>query len=168
MRLPSSGKRAFAIATLLLALASVAPAQQTSKPATYSSHGYAYFAASARPGGFGEGLGFGGGAETLVYKGLGLGGEIGYLLPRSAPSGGYGLLSANPSYHFVNRKKPGKLAPFVTGGYSLAFRSGSISMFNYGGGVTYWLSEKIGLRFEVREHRRGGGILMFRTSVTFR
>ena len=130
MRLRSSGRRALVITTLLLALASVAPAQQKSTPAPHSSHGYAYFAASGRPGGFGEGLGFGGGAEGLVYKGFGLGGEIGYVFPRNEFGCGFGLFSANPSYHFVNRKNPRKLIPFVTGGYSLAFRSGSVSMFN--------------------------------------
>src|SRR5262245_57461694 len=69
-------------------------------------------------------MGVGGGGEVLVYKGLGLGGDIGYLFPSRDPGSGVGLVSVNPSYHFVNRRSLGKVVPFVTAGYAAAFRSG--------------------------------------------
>lgn len=96
-------------------------------------------------------LHFGGGGEGLLYKGLGVGGEIGYLGLARSLGDGFGVFSANGSYHFRTRSDR-KLAPFVTAGYSLAFRSGTANMFNFGGGVHYWFCEKVGLRLEFRDH----------------
>lgn len=92
----------------------------------------------------------GAGGEALVYKGLGLGAEIGYLAPFKSGSDGFGIFSVNPSYHFKTSNS--KLVPFVTGGYSLAFRSGSSSGGNFGGGVQYWMKDHLGLRVEFRDH----------------
>jgi hypothetical protein len=92
----------------------------------------------------------GAGGEGLVYKGLGLGAEIGYLAPFESASDGFGIFSVNPSYHFKTSNS--KLVPFVTGGYSLAFRSGSASGGNFGGGVQYWMKDHLGLRLEFRDH----------------
>lgn len=94
----------------------------------------------------------GAGAEGLVYKGLGIGGEIGYLAPTSSLGDGFGVLSVNGSYHFRNATASGKVVPFVTGGWSLAFRSGSANGVNFGGGIDYWFKDRLGLRFEVRDH----------------
>ena len=41
---------------------------------------------------------FGAGGEALVHKGLGVGAELGYLAPTDGD--GFGLFSANASYHF--------------------------------------------------------------------
>lgn len=92
------------------------------------------------------------GGEGLVYKGLGVGGEIGYLAPTRSLGDGFGVLSVNGSYHFLNATSSGKVVPFVTGGWSLAFRSGSSNGVNFGGGVDYWFKDRVGLRFEVRDH----------------
>lgn len=97
-------------------------------------------------------LHLGGGGEAYIYKGLAAGGEIGYLFPRSGFGYGVGLLSANGSYHF-NRGTHWKIQPFVTGGYTLAFRSGAVNLWNAGGGLTYWMSNRAGLRVEFREYR---------------
>jgi hypothetical protein len=92
----------------------------------------------------------GGGGERLVHKGLGLGADIEYLAPFRDPGNGLGIISPDISYHF---SRGSKLVPFVTGGYSLAFRSGATaSGGNFGGGVQYWMKDHIGLRFEVRDH----------------
>src|SRR2546426_11781921 len=78
--------------------------------------GYVFVApTTTTEGGFG--LHFGVGGEGLVYKGLGVGGEIGYLGAAQALSEGAGVLSPNVSYHFTKASKSGKFAPFVTSGY---------------------------------------------------
>lgn len=113
-------------------------------------------------------LHIGGGGEGLVYKGLGLGAEVGYFTPFSRFSDGVGILSVDVSHHF-NRKE--KLVPFVTGGYSLGFRSGSSSGGNFGGGVQYWASDRVGLRFEFRDHIFSSDsphFYSFRAGISFR
>jgi hypothetical protein len=96
-------------------------------------------------------LHFGVGGEGLVHKGLGIGGEIGYLGSARGLQEGVGLFSANGSYHFKNAGAYGKLVPFVTGGYSLIFRGGKTNGVNFGGGVNYWFREGVGLRLEFRD-----------------
>jgi hypothetical protein len=88
------------------------------------------------------------GGEGLVSRGLGLGGEIGYLAPPGRLEAGVGLFSANGSYHF---RRGQKLVPFVTGGYSLLFRSGAAHGANFGGGINYWFRDRIGWRLEFRD-----------------
>jgi hypothetical protein len=99
----------------------------------------------------GEGAFFhvGGGGEALVVGGLGVGAELGYFAPTSQPGDGLGILSVNPSYHFKNSSRA---VPFVTGGFSLAFRGGSSGGGNFGGGVQYWFSDRAALRVEFRDH----------------
>ncbi len=122
----------------------MAPSGSGTDNKPYRGHGFAYFAVGGRTSDFDDLLGAGGGD-------------------------GIGLLSLNPSYHFADRHTPRKLVPFVTGGNSLAFRSGTLSLFNYGGGATYWLSKRIGLRLKERDHRRGGSFAsFFRAGLTFR
>jgi hypothetical protein len=106
-----------------------------------------------------------------VYKGLGVGGELGYVTPWHAFSNGLGVLSADGSYHF-NRSE--KVVPFVSSGYTLLFRSGSINGVNFGGGVNYWFRERVGLRLEFRDQvgLSGGGSTThfygFRVGMSFR
>jgi hypothetical protein len=94
-------------------------------------------------------LHFGGGGEAFIHKGLAAGAEIGYVLPWRAPGDGIGMLSLDASYHVP---RGSKLAVFVTGGYSLGFRSQTANFLNLGGGATYWFKKKEGIRFEVRNH----------------
>lgn len=97
-------------------------------------------------------LHFGGGGEALLYKGLGIGAELGYVAPMEGMSDGIGLLSINGIYLFRSRTHP-KLEPFLTGGGSLGFVSGgAFGGMNFGGGVQYWMRKRIGLRFEFRDH----------------
>src|SRR5438067_1141473 len=114
----------------------------------HSAQGYAYFSPGASsPGNTGT-MQVGGGGEGLVYKGFGLGGELGYVAPWSSFSRGLGVLSADGLYDF-NRSE--KLVPFVRSGYTLFFRSGAVNGINFGGGVNYWFRERVGLRLEVRD-----------------
>lgn len=116
-------------------------------------------------------LHFGGGGEGLVYKELAVGGEIGYFAPTKALNDGLAIISANASYHYLGSDPERKFVPFITGGYTLGFRGLAASSFNVGGGAQYWLSRKVGLRFELRDHALSRGKIEFfeiRFGVTFR
>ena len=96
-------------------------------------------------------LHFGGGGEAYLYRGLGIGAEIGYLGPAGYLGEGIGVFSANGLYNFSPERRR-RVQPFVTGGYSLAFRDGTANCVNFGGGIHYWFSDKLGLRLEFRDH----------------
>jgi hypothetical protein len=112
--------------------------------------GYAFVAPGAAAGGDSSAtLHVGAGGEGLISGGLGLGGEVGYLTRWRDNASGFGLASANVSYHF-NRDR--RLVPFFTGGASLAFNNGTSGGGNVGGGVQYWFAERAALRLEFRTH----------------
>jgi hypothetical protein len=116
----------------------------------------------AAPGGIsnaGTTLHLGGGADVLIWKGLGASVEGGYVGPIRSMDYGIGLVSANALYQFG---RPGrtKVTPFVTGGYSVGFRSSAGDAVNVGAGANYWITERTALRFEVRDHVPiGSGII---------
>lgn len=112
----------------------------------------------------------GGGGDWFIYKGLGVGVDLGYQFARREPGDGVGLASLNGAYHFVDPSRLGKLVPFVTAGYAIGFRSGHLSMFNYGGGAKYWFHRRIGFRAELRDFRARGGqyMLALRFGLAFR
>ena len=60
-----------------------------------------------------------------------------------------GIFSPGVVYQFHTRRKT---VPFVTGGYTLAFRSGAYNLFHFGGGVNHWFNSRWGIRVEVRDH----------------
>src|SRR5881394_2916226 len=63
--------------------------------------GYVFGGAGGNSGGNSTGrFQVGAGGEGLVYKGLGLGAEIGYLAPFRGAGGGFGVVSPDVSYHF--------------------------------------------------------------------
>src|SRR5262245_22342568 len=117
----------------------------------YRGQGYVFVA----PGIFAEEyktLHVGAGGEGLVYKGLGVGAEIGYLGFTDDLGEGFGVLSPNVSYHFTNATRSRKFAPFVTSGFSLLFRGSAAPAVNIGGGMNWWFKERVGLRVEFRDH----------------
>jgi hypothetical protein len=94
----------------------------------------------------------GGGGEVLLFRGLGVGGELGAM---GRPGDGVGLFSIDPSYHFLHAHGKSKLVPFIEGGYTRAFgNKGSPypNIFNFGGGVHYWVFKRVGLRLEFRDY----------------
>jgi len=122
-----------------------------------------------------EHAGFGG--EAFLYKGLGLGAEVGYA--RWSTPGGFnewaGIASADLSYHFPLKAAHSRLDPFVLGGYTLMFHHGSDSAGNFGGGLNLWIAKHAALRFEVRDETHSSlspsgyrQILEFRVGLTFR
>ena len=149
--------------SLALLLLQTGFAQETKDVA----EGYVFFAPGVEiPGG--EGLAHMGVGGEVLFKGIGIGPEIGYLTPIRSFGDGIGVFSPNVSYHFGN----GKVSPFVTGGYSLFFRSGHANGFNFGGGVNYWVSNRAALRFEFRDNvipeHNDVHFLAFRFGLSFR
>ena len=132
--------------------------------------GYGYFGAHSSPGNFGDLLSVGVGADAFLYRGLAVGADLGYMFPRTSGGNGIGLLSVNPSYHFTNKDRTNRFVPFVTGGYGLAFRSGTANLANFGAGATFWFVNRAGFRFEVRNYRNttDSFTTQFRFALAFR
>lgn len=162
----------FFFVLFLLALSPPLLGAQTPSSAEYRGHGYAFGAVGGATGSSDPLFHVGAGGERLLYKGFGIGGELGYLWVGERPDAGLGVLSADAQYHFLNASRSGKVVPFVTGGYSLLFRSGALNGANFGGGVNYWFKERAGLRFEVRDHflpqNADTHFIGFRVGITFR
>jgi hypothetical protein len=116
----------------------------------------------------------GGGGELLLAKGVGAGVEAQGVLPsRRVGSESFGIFSLNAYYHPLLERRPGKLDPFVTTGYSLAFRTDTANLWNVGGGMNYWFHDKMGLLVEFRDHPWKTGSVTthywgFRFGISFR
>lgn len=144
-------------------------ASEAEPPSTTRAQGYTYFALANGLGAATNLMSLGGGGEAFVYKGLAAGGDVGYLFSNGSFGYGIGLASANLSYHFRELDPNGRWVPFVTGGYTLAFRDGAGSLGNYGGGVTYWFRPHWGARVEIRNLQYSDGSnMLFRFGLSFR
>ena len=134
------------IGVLLLITAAIAGAQK--------SNGYVFISPGAvtSQGHTAMTLYTGGGFDALIAKGIGVNLELGAMWPRECFSDCVmGVFSPGGAYYF-RRKSEARLDPFVNGGYSLMFRSGHENLFYFGGGANYWVSNKVGLRMEFRDH----------------
>jgi hypothetical protein len=156
------------IVILLAATPALAFAQTSNERRWY---GNAFFAPGIVTDGVGVGATahIGAGFDRFLHRGFGIGGEIGYVGAPTAPGLGAGLASINGAYHF---RRAGKFVPFVTGGYSLLFRSSSVNAMNLGSGFNYWFRERLGFRLELRDHvipaERDVHALGLRIGLTFR
>jgi len=94
----------------------------------------------------------GSGGEVLLYRGLGVGGELEVM---GSHDEGAGLYSIDSSYHFFRAHGKSKLVPFIEGGYTRAFGNYGVTssqdLFNFGGGIHYWVFKHVGLRLEFRD-----------------
>lgn len=81
----------------------------------------------------------------VLFGNVGVTGTVGYLAPFEALGDGLGTFSPGLLIAF---SKTGTV-PFVTAGYSLFFREGSLSGFFVGGGVNVWKGERTGFRVEL-------------------
>jgi hypothetical protein len=98
-------------------------------------------------------LQIGGGVDALIYKGIGVGGEFVRNKERENLELGLNIFSTNGSFHFLGGGASDKFDPFATGGYSRLFGPGAgVNALNFGGGFNYWLTNKVGVRFEFRDH----------------
>jgi len=165
-------KRLAALLFFFLLLAHPALAQDPA-PYRYRGNGHAYFATGACQHGYLH-LGAGGGGEALVWRGVALGGEAGFMVFNDNRSQPIGLFATTAGYHFGNRSRLTGASPFVnvawvgvgTGGSEW----GTTAYGGIGGGVNYWFKPKLGMRVEGRLHALGAGeaLFIFRLGVAFR
>ncbi|MEK7750808.1 MAG: hypothetical protein AAB654_02750 [Acidobacteriota bacterium] len=140
------------------------------KPFKYNGNGYTFFSVGTCQHRY-TNVGVGGGGEGFIWRGLTIGGEIGYYRFPADRNTGYGVATLGPGYHFVSRKNPAKWDPYV--GISvlgLGFAPGGLAAAgSLGGGVNYWFKEKIGLQTGVQIRVIGEEALaLFRIGLTFR
>src|SRR5262245_13107516 len=106
------------------------------------------------------------GGETTIYKALNLGAELGAV---RFDGGAAAILSAGITYQFLNASRSGNVVPFATFGASLAAPGGPFPGVNFGGGTNYWFHDRMGVRFEFRDHAfQGGQLYEARVAFTFR
>lgn len=148
------------LCTAALALSAQAPRVQA----------HAFFSFDNPPGGSFNFNTAGGGLDVFAYKGLAVSPSAGYLFSREAANRGAALVTLNGSYHFL-RGKGRKFEPFVTAGYgTFANFSDSQSMFNYGGGATYWFHKRLGARVELLNFQTNAyrELTSIRVGISFR
>ena len=162
--------RQAALAVAVLLIPALLRAQNAEAPFRYKGYGYTYFSMGSCQHRY-LNLGVGGGGEGFVWRGLTLGGDLGYFDFPSDRSRGYGVTTLNVGYHFVDRNTPKKLDPYVSVGVlGLAagpeYRMGAGSL---GGGVNYWFRQRIGLYTGAQIQVAGEeAMVQFRIGLTFR
>ena len=182
MKIVTALQRATLVVGLAVAWLACAPGPAFAQAAApgqakaVSGLGYGFFGIGAATC-CGESTGtfhFGGGGEAVLRDAFGIGAEIGYIAPWEESSDGVGAMSINGTFHFFPNQPSRKARPFLTGGYTLGFDEGvTENLFNVGGGVDYWMTPKVGLRIELRDHvwSEGGDTMQFwgvRFGVTIR
>lgn len=91
----------------------------------------------------------GGGVAGIGSSGLGGHAELGISGPFENFWDGFGVFSTGLTFAF---KPDSRTVPFVNGGYTLVFRSGSANGIHFGGGVNHWFNETWGIGIEGRDH----------------
>lgn len=93
----------------------------------------------------------GGGIDARLSNKFAIGGEGGIL-----SKSGYtaGMAAFTPAVHFLAKDSKSRIDPFINGGISVLFNTGSVStpMAHFGGGLNYSMSPRLGMRFEYRHH----------------
>jgi hypothetical protein len=172
-------KKLIATAALLLVVPMLASAQDADHQ--YHGQGYGFC-------GLGTSMGYpfdhptvwqvGFGGEGFLYKGLGLGAELGYV--HWGPNENQAWMpSGDVSYHFRGNRARARVDPFVLSGASgylpTSHGARGAPAGNFGGGVNLWFEKHAALRLEVRDHVSQNGsfgpgnhYLSFRVGITFR
>jgi hypothetical protein len=157
---------------VLLALTPALGAQaapESSLPQYWRGQGHALFGVATPVGDAGTVMALAAGGDGFVYKGLALGGDVGYLYTGARFTYGLGLASASVSYHFRGLDSSGRFVPFVTAGFSTAFRGDATGLANYGGGMTYWFHRHWGARVEIRNLQGSdASVALARFGLSFR
>jgi hypothetical protein len=137
----------FGVALAATLFSSMAPAQRTM--------GYWFLAPGALTSGGDTSfrLQLGAGGDFRIWNGISAGIEGGAAV---APNHhfidkGVGIASANGYYHFFHSTEA-RFDPFVTTGYSLFVRNGTMNRVNYGAGINYWAFKHTAIRMELRDH----------------
>jgi len=159
------------LAIMFLTYSAAASAQAKNDLFRYNGFGYGYFSAGASVYGY-PNIGAGGGGEGFLWRGLTIGGDIGYFAFPADGNSGYGIGTINVGYHFVDRTKPKKIDPYLDFSVvGLAFRPpySYAGARHVGGGVNYWFKERMGLQSGVQVQLVGDeAIVAFRVGLTFR
>ena len=110
------------------------------------------------------------GGDWVSSRGFGLGGEVGTVLGRRRGAPKLVLLSGNGSYHVALENTI--FDPFATAGVTVATAGGGADLlWNWGGGVNWWLRPRFGPRFEFRNHMWPAAsrhLVEFRVGIAFR
>jgi hypothetical protein len=135
------------LSAVILMLWSSSTVGQTSGTRRGWAYGYGGFGGTSSARSFH----IGGGGEMMVAAGFGVGLDAGHFSSTAQHvDNSLNIVSADASYHFGARNSARKLIPFATGGVSLG--NGRSGGANFGGGIQYWLRERLALRLEFREH----------------
>ena len=136
--------RLLLVATVFLIVAvETAPAQRT--------HAYV-FAAPGAARASGDSTGFlhaGGGFELALPLRVGVGGELGFVGSFSSLTKPDRVASVSGYRHFAT---PGRLDPYLVGGYSALIHHDTANGFHFGLGANLPLLGRLGLKFEFRGH----------------
>jgi hypothetical protein len=101
----------------------------------------------------------GGGFEGFLYKGFGLGLDLGSitLVNDQAAKSRTGIGCVYATYDF-QRSISQRFAPFLVAGITIAPEFSVEGGYHLGGGVKYWFAKHFGLRLEFRDHARPGNL----------
>jgi hypothetical protein len=112
------------------------------------SYGYLFGGVGAERGSRDQGFGHVGlGGEWLPVRVVGIGGEVGVIGLREF-GGTFAMLSANGSIHVPTATK---FDPFFTAGVGVGTNfSGGDIFANLGGGINYWVRQRVAFRAEFR------------------
>src|SRR5262245_29985730 len=94
----------------------------------------------------------GGGGEARVGNSFGIGGDLGLVGPWEELSESVLDFSLNGTYYVKGTNRSGKTQPFVTGGYTMLLGDAMLDGVNIGVGVDRWMTDRVGMRFEFRDH----------------
>lgn len=160
------------LVVILLGVAASLQAQDSPEKAfRYRGSGYVLFGAGACQHRV-PAVHISGGGEAFVFRGLSVGGELGYHTFVERYATGFGVGTMTVGYHFVDRDTPKRFDPFVSMGFPGFYATrefGGGAAGSLGGGLTYWFKRKIGLRAEYRIYALAEeGIQTFRIGLSFR
>lgn len=88
------------------------------------------------------------GAQGLLSESFGLEADVGYLASFEYAGGGIGVFCPGVFYRLSRNPRT---MPFLEGGYSLFFRSGTGSGVYFGGGVNHWFNNTLGFQLAARD-----------------
>jgi hypothetical protein len=140
----------------------------------YRWNGYGYFAAGGgmADDGSGKFRGGGAGAEGFFWKRFTAGADVSVFQETYLrASRTFGHAGVNAGYHFASRAKTRGMDPFVLFGVGGFFPDEPKAVVHGGGGFTYWFSQRLGVRLELRvgERMRGDDIVsIVRLGLAFR
>jgi hypothetical protein len=100
----------------------------------------------------------GGGFQGFLYKGFGIGIDVGGLRVASDQPKHWAAILCLDGIHDFQRSKNQRLSPFVVAGITMASAFNVCCGYNFGGGVHYWAGRHYGFRIEFRDNARVGSL----------